>query len=84
LATIIKIFDWIKDKLEYIVNVLVMALPNSPFSFFEMPTEVSKWFAYVNWFIPIATFVAILENWLIAITVWYMIQTYLRWAKVTE
>ena len=75
---------WVIDKLEWIIKSIITLLPDSPFTFVSMPTELYDWFAILNWFIPLTTFVAILEAWLSAIVVWYLIQTYLRWAKVTE
>lgn len=74
----------IKQWIDNIINTILLLLPDSPFTFIEMPAEVSDGFAAVNWFIPINTFVAILENWLIAVALWYMYAAYLRWVKVTE
>lgn len=38
----------------------------------------------VNWFIPIGTFVSILEGWLVCVAVYYAYQIVLRWIKVIE
>lgn len=79
-----RFFSFLIDKLQGILNTVVNVLPNSPFSFVAIPEEVAEWFAYVNWFIPLSSFVAILETWLSAIVIWYVYQVILRWAKVTE
>lgn len=79
-----KIFSWLGDKLSWVISAIVMLLPNSPFSFVSTPAEFSQWFGILNWFIPVSSFVAILETWLSAVVIWYVYQTYLRWAKVTE
>ena len=79
-----RFFSFLIDKLQGILNTVVNVLPNSPFIVVSMQSEASEWFAYVNWFIPLSSFVAILEAWLSAIVIWYVYQVILRWAKVTE
>ncbi len=85
---IIDVFDaiveWFGDKIETVIRLVINLLPGSPFTFITMPNELRDFFGVVNWFIPINTFISILESWLTAIAIWYAIQTYLRWVKVTE
>lgn len=78
------IFDWIGDKLEFIINAIVMLLPNSPFSFVEIPSEFEEWLQWVNWFIPFGTFIAIGESWITCIAIYYAVQAILRWTKTIE
>lgn len=79
-----KIFTWISGKLEWIISAIVLMLPRSPFGFVTSSSDYSAWFGILNWFIPVYSFVAILQTWLTAITIWYVYQCFLRWAKVTE
>ncbi len=72
------IYDWIEGALSI--------LPDSPFNFLHnySNTPVGQWLKWLNWFIPIGTFVTILELWLSCIIVYYVIQIILRWAKAIE
>ena len=38
----------------------------------------------VNWFVPVNSFVSILETWLVAVGIYYVYQIVLRWIKVIE
>lgn len=62
-------------------------LPDSPFKMLDELTPVSnllKILSYVNWFIPIYTFVGILEGWLVCVAVYYVYQVVLRWLRAIE
>ncbi len=43
-----------------------------------------EWLQFVNWFIPVGTFVSIFEAWLFGVGVYYIYQIVLRWIKVIE
>lgn len=61
--------------------------PPSPFAALtEMAAEgqIAEWLGYLNWFVPVGSFVAILELWLTCIAVYYVWQIILRWVKVIE
>ena len=47
-------------------------------------SEIYDWLQMVNWFIPINTFIGILEGWLSCVAVYYVYQVVLRWIKVIE
>jgi len=74
--------QWAYDLAEAALSLL----PNSPFLFLQEMSNspVVQWLAWLNWFIPINTFVAILEAWCSAILVYYVIQIMMRWAKAIE
>jgi hypothetical protein len=61
-------------------------LPDSPFTFLSnySTSPVGQWLGYLNWFIPVNSFIAILEAWLLAIGVYYLLSIILRWAKAIE
>ncbi len=66
---------------------ILFLLPDSPFVMLDKmdPTgAIAKILGFVNWFIPIYSFVAILESWLVCIAVYYVYQVVLRWLKAIE
>ena len=76
--------DGVKDKFGEIGDAIIEILPKSPISFIAASPEAEKVMGYVNFFIPIYSMIAILEAWLTAIVVYYVVQVILRWAKVVE
>lgn len=69
----------------FALNVIRL-FPESPFTILEgmSNSEFYVWLQYVNWFVPIGTFVSILETWLVCVAVYYVYQIALRWVKVIE
>ncbi len=65
---------------------VINLFPTSPFVILDALTssELYEWLQMVNWFIPINTFVGILETWLSCVAVYYVYQIVLRWVKVIE
>ena len=57
-------------------------LPDSPFTAFIESIEETPWLGYLNWFVPVGTFVGIGTLWVAAIIVFYVYQMIFRWAKV--
>lgn len=72
----------IKAFLQAVAAVLLSFLPDSPFKPFIDSVEKAEWLHYLNWFVPIGTFVSIGIAWVGAIVVFYTYQMILRWAKV--
>lgn len=66
---------------------ILSLLPDSPFKILDELTPASKLLeilGYVNWFIPIYTFVGIVEGWLVCVGVYYVYQIILRWLNAIE
>jgi len=63
---------------------VIAFLPHSPFTAYMNLSLNNTILGYINWFIPIGTFIAILEAWIAAIAIWYIIQIILRWLKAVE
>lgn len=65
---------------------VINLLPESPFVILDelSRSEFYEWLRILNWFIPVNTFVSILEGWLVAVAVYYVYQIVLRWVKVIE
>lgn len=65
---------------------VIELFPESPFVVLEglTQTEFYTWLQYLNWFIPVNTFISILEAWLVGVGLYYAYQIVLRWVKVIE
>ena len=65
---------------------VIKLFPTSPFVILEemASSDFYEWLQMLNWFIPINTFVGILETWLSAVAVYCVYQVVLRWVKVIE
>lgn len=71
---------------EGIMAVLAF-FPDSPFSALDTlagDETMATVLGYVNWFIPVNTFVGIFEGWLLCVVLYYVWQVILRWVKVIE
>lgn len=69
--------------METMADFFYSLLPNSPFTIIEN-SEFNGLIAQINYFIPIYEFVAIMEGWLIAISVWYIYSIFARWIKAIQ
>ena len=79
-------FDALSDALVDLAVSIVELFPASPFTVLDElgNSEVYEWLRMVNWFVPIGTFVGILEGWLVCMAAYYVYQVVLRWVKVIE
>lgn len=69
------------------LSALLALLPDSPFKILDNmdPTgQIAEWLGMVNWFVPIYSFVGILEGWLAGIAIYYVYQIVLRWLNAIE
>ena len=78
--------EWITDALVDLAISIINIFPTSPFVVLDelSNTEIYEWIQMLNWFVPISSFVAILEAWLSCVAVYYVYQIVLRWIKVIE
>jgi hypothetical protein len=78
--------DTLSNAIFESVQAVLSFFPDSPFAILQEmgSTEYSEWLGYLNWFIPIYTFVAIIELWLAGIAIYYVLQIVLRWIKAIE
>lgn len=66
---------------------ILSLLPDSPFKILDSMAPTSKiveLLGMVNWFIPIYSFIGILEGWLVCVGVYYVYQIVLRWVNAIE
>lgn len=59
-------------------------LPRSPFVAFIDALEQMPFLSTLNYFVPIGTFVAIGEAWLVSIGIFYLYSIILRWIRAIE
>ncbi len=78
--------DTLSEALISFAVGVVNLFPPSPFSVLDelSKSELYEWLRMVNWFVPVNSFVSILETWLVAVGVYYVYQIVLRWIKVIE
>lgn len=84
MGTLKSIWNSITDVVEQILSAVLILLPDSPFSTFEIPSEVKEILGYINYFVPIGAMLGIATGWLAAIGVYYLCQTILRWVKTIK
>ena len=68
-----KFLDWV-----------LKLLPTSPFAAYIDALETIPFLASLNYFLPISTFVAIGEAWLVAVGLFYLYSIILRWIRAIE
>ncbi len=80
------VFDALTDALVGFAVKVVELFPASPFTVLDelANSEVYEWLQFLNWFVPVGTFVSILESWLVCVAAYYVYQIALRWVKVIE
>lgn len=79
-------FEAFSDGIYDAVAAILSVFPTSPFLLLTTMgnSDVYQWLKYLNWFIPINTFLAILQLWVSGIAVYYVVQIVLRWFKAIE
>lgn len=76
--------EWLSSSFKSIMDGIIKILPTSPIVYLTKNETISKYMSYVNWFIPVYLWISMLETWLVAIMVYYVVQVILRWVKVVE
>lgn len=74
-------FNWIGEQITTLIETVISVLPKSPIVWLESNPVVAKYMPYVNWFIPVYTFIGMAEVWVTACVAYYSIKLILRWAK---
>lgn len=80
---IVNIINGIISSFSYVVNAVLLLLPNSPFSF-SLTSSFSTYVAYLNWFIPVNLIVNTFVLYLSAALVWYAVRWVLRFSRYIE
>lgn len=77
---LVKLINFIIKSLGYILNVALSLLPDSPFQYISN-MSVINYLSGLAWIIPIGSILSILQLWLVAIALYYIVSVFLRWAK---
>lgn len=79
-------WDALSNALVSFAVGVIELFPTSPFVVLDELTQMEfyTWLQYLNWFIPVNTFISILEAWLVGVGLYYAYQIVLRWVKVIE
>lgn len=74
--------EWMREIFDNLGNAVLSLLPLSPFTDIINELEQMPFLGYINWFLPIGTFVSIASAWLVAIGLYYTYVIVARWLKV--
>lgn len=75
---------FMKEILDKFLSLVLSVLPLSPFAGFINGLEQVPYLGYINYFIPVGTFVKIGAAWLAAIALFYLYSVVARWIKLIE
>lgn len=75
------LFEYVGDT---ILNFLKSVLPVSPFAATIEKIASLPYLAYLNWFVPVGTFVSIGTVWLTCVGLYYLYSILLRWVKAIQ
>lgn len=75
---------WMNEMIGSLLDRALSMLPPSPFSQYIDGLANLPYLSYLNWFIPIGTFIKIGATWLTAILCFYIASIFLRWVKAIE
>lgn len=73
---------WMKEMLDGFLDLILNLFPLSPFAPYIAALQEVPCLGYINWFIPVGTFVKIGTAWLAAIAVYYLYMVVARWIKL--
>lgn len=68
--------------LKTLIETMLSFLPDSPFQEVIAQFKDLPFLGYINYFIPIKPYLIFLSGWLVAIGLYYLVQTVLRWLNV--
>lgn len=84
-AFFINLINALIRGLGFVLTTVLALLPDSPFQKYIINnTLISKYVGYINYFVPVASILVVLEAWCLAVSVYYLVQIVLRWIKVIE
>lgn len=74
--------NFMKELLDGFLGLLLQLLPLSPFTSIINSLAAFPYLGYINWFIPIGTFVKIGAAWVTVIGIYYVYSVIARWVKL--
>lgn len=76
--------ETIIEFINQFLGTILFFLPNSPFTEFIAEVESWEWLGWLNWFLPIGTFLEILYVWAGCVSGYYVYSIVLRWIKAVQ
>lgn len=76
--------NFMKELLDKFLSWVLSFLPLSPFAPVISGLEQLPYLGYLNYFVPVGTFIKIGEAWLAAIALFYLYSVLARWIKLIE
>ena len=76
--------DFMNEIVDALLEGVVGLLPTSPFTSFIEALGSVPYISYINWFIPVGTFVEIGLAWLTSVATFYILMVLLRWIRAIE
>lgn len=76
--------DAMNAILDKFLGWVLALLPTSPFTDVIDQLRELPYLGYLNWFVPVGTFIKIGSAWLGVITLFYMYSIILRWIRAIE
>ena len=68
-----------------VLELTLILLPDSPFRKYIIQNDtIREYVSYINFFVPVAQILIVLEMWCSAIAIFYLVQIVLRWCKAIE
>lgn len=77
-------FNWLGDRVNEILIMLLNLLPDSPFYKINLPVPVVQIMGYVNFFIPLNLMLGLFQAWIVAVAIYYALTAIMRWAKAIQ
>ena len=77
------IISWVGDKLNYVLSLICVVLPDSPFKLLDK-SPIGEYIGYINYFVPLDFMLDSISAWLAAIVIYYGVQIIMRWAKAIK
>ncbi len=74
--------DLMRSLLDNFLDLLMDVLPLSPFQSAIDALEQLPYLGYLNYFVPVGTFLQISAAWLSAITLFYLYSILMRWIRM--
>lgn len=79
-----EIWEGIKNIVNSLLDTIMSVLPTSPFRPHIDDLANIPYLGYINWFVPVGTFIAIGGTYLAAVGMYYIYMIALRWIKAIE
>lgn len=72
-----KILSFFLSLIGWVVSAVVQVLPRSPFADLDL-TLPQQWAGWINWAVPVGTFITILTAWAAAVALWFVVRWLLK------